>query len=342
MQRNQLGFSLVELMISITLGLFLMTGVVQMFIGSKQTFSSQQAVSRVQETGRLAVEFISRDIRMASYYGCFSPKDGTSKTVDIVPSNLSIAGLHSNFGVGVMGYKNATTLPNGATTDLGATIKPIANTNILVLRGADAQVLVGSAINTATEVYAHTKSAVVDGCVQGICNGSAVVVSDCSKARVFQVSAAPTISAEKLTLQHAAGWGGGDNRFENFDKLSEVSLMKTVVYFLAEGNGNAKGPSLYQKVNKDAAVELVEDVENISFTYGITGTTYKKAEDMAATDWAKVTAIKIELLVRSNMDNVVENKQPYTFATNTVAQADVPDRRIRKVFMATVGVRSRL
>jgi type IV pilus assembly protein PilW len=117
--------------------------------------------------------------------------------------------------------------------------------------------------------------------------------------------------------------------------------MKTVVYFVAKGvNG---GPSLFQKVNRDPAIELVEDVENVSFTYGVNGVTFKKAEDVTtAGEWPRVTAVKVELLVRSNMDNIVENKQPYTFAGTTVAQTSVPDKRIRKVFMTTIGLRSRL
>ena len=246
-----------------------------------------------------------------------------------------------------MGYENAAALPNGVdgdgvAPDLGATIKPIANTNILVLRGADSQVLVGSAANAATGVFARTTAPLVDGCVQGICENSVVVVSDCAKARIFQVSAEPTVVVDTLTLQHTDAWGGNSLNFETyFDKLSEIALMKTVVYFVAEGNGADKGPSLYQRVNNEPPVELVEDVENVRFTYGINGTDYRNAVNMLAPDWAQVTAVRIELLVRSDKDNVVEDNQPYTFAGNNVVQADVADKRIRKVFMATVGVRSR-
>jgi type IV pilus assembly protein PilW len=241
-----------------------------------------------------------------------------------------------------MGYKDSIALPGGAATNLGASIVPIAGTNILVLRGADPQALLtGSAINTKNEIYAHTKSAVVDKCIHGICKDSVAVVSDCKKAKVFKVSSDPSVAADKLTLKHTEDWGGGDKANDNFDKLSEVAPMKTVVYFVAEGKGADKGPSLYQKINKEDAVELVEDVEDISFTYGVAGTTYKKAENMLAAEWAQVTAIRVELLVRSDMDNVVENKQPYTFDSTPVAQAAVPDKRIRKVFTATVGVRSR-
>lgn len=335
---TQQGFSLVELMIAITLGLILMTGVVQMFLGSKQTYSSQQAVSQVQESGRLAMEFLSRDIRQAAYYGCYASKANGAATV--IPASLDLGGLQNDFNVGVMGYKEANNLPHGAGADLG-TVSPWAapKTQILVLRGASAQAYVGSANNTTNEVYGYTTSAVNGSCVGEICNGYAAIVSDCSKARIFKVSTTPGVAANTLTVKHTESWGGGAVKSENYGKLSEIAAFKTVVYFV--GQNPSGGPSLYQKVNAEAAVELVQDVEQINFLYGVDGTNYIKAENMAAGDWAKVNAVKVELVVRSNVDNVVENKQPYTFNGVAVAQADVPDYRVRKVFNATIGLRSR-
>ena len=73
---EQRGLSLVELMIAIALGMVLMLGVMQMFLSSRVVFSTQQGMSRIQETGRLAIEFLSRDIRMAAYYGCYRPRAG--------------------------------------------------------------------------------------------------------------------------------------------------------------------------------------------------------------------------------------------------------------------------
>ncbi|ARU27615.1 hypothetical protein CBR65_09340 [Cellvibrio sp. PSBB006] len=81
--RKQAGLSLIELMIAITLGLILMAGVIQVFLSSRVTFATQQAMSRVQETGRLAVEFMARDIRMAGYMGCTS-RSGLSLTQQVM------------------------------------------------------------------------------------------------------------------------------------------------------------------------------------------------------------------------------------------------------------------
>lgn len=336
MKRGHLGFSLVELLIAIGLGVLLMTGVVQMFIGSKQTFSTQQGVSKVQETGRLAIEFISRDLREAGYYGCYSP---INKIITVVPSNLSLGGLQKNFDFGITAYESSAAL--NVSDDLGATITPVANTEILVVRNASAQIFVGNAANTTNAIYAYSAIPVVDHCVGEICNSSAVVVSDCSKARVFKVSAEPTVTANLLTLQHTQNWGGADKKPENFDQLSEVSALHTTVYFLATGAGG--GPSLYQRIDGKPATELVEDVENIHYTFRLNDTTYKTIAQMNVdtNNWKLVTGVRVEMLVRSSLDNVTDRPQPYTFAGTTVAQANVPDRRIRKVFSTTVGIRNR-
>jgi type IV pilus assembly protein PilW len=64
---QQQGLSLVELMVALVLGLVLMTGVLQVFLSSRQTYSANEAMARMQENGRFALEFISRSARLAGY-----------------------------------------------------------------------------------------------------------------------------------------------------------------------------------------------------------------------------------------------------------------------------------
>jgi len=67
MRRQQLGLSLVELMVALLLGLVLMTGIIQVFLASRQTYNTNEAMARMQENGRFALEFISRSARLAGY-----------------------------------------------------------------------------------------------------------------------------------------------------------------------------------------------------------------------------------------------------------------------------------
>ena len=65
---QQFGFTLVELMVAMMLGLFLMTGVIQLFLGSSQTYSVVASQSQVQDTGRFSLYFLSRSVRHAGYW----------------------------------------------------------------------------------------------------------------------------------------------------------------------------------------------------------------------------------------------------------------------------------
>lgn len=62
---HQSGFSLVELMIAITLGLIVLLAIGSIYIGSRQTYRVQEDNARLQEAGRYALEVIGRNLRQA-------------------------------------------------------------------------------------------------------------------------------------------------------------------------------------------------------------------------------------------------------------------------------------
>lgn len=64
------GFSLIELMIGMTLGLVLITATLAMLLATSRTNRALDVVSRLQEAGRYALFNVERDVRMAGYNGC--------------------------------------------------------------------------------------------------------------------------------------------------------------------------------------------------------------------------------------------------------------------------------
>lgn len=84
---KQAGFSLVEIMIALLIGLFLLGGILQIFSASQQTYRMQSNLARLQENGRFALDFLARDIRMAGYWGC------------LIGTNTDITGVDNNTGV---------------------------------------------------------------------------------------------------------------------------------------------------------------------------------------------------------------------------------------------------
>ncbi len=79
---HQTGLTLIEIMIALLIGAFLLGGVMQIFINSRQTYRMQENLSRLQENGRFAMEFLAKDIRMAGYWGCLRSITGAGN-VDI-------------------------------------------------------------------------------------------------------------------------------------------------------------------------------------------------------------------------------------------------------------------
>ena len=63
----QQGFSMVELMVAMVLTLVLITGIIQVFNSSKQTYRTQDDVIQIQENGRFALDILERHIRMADF-----------------------------------------------------------------------------------------------------------------------------------------------------------------------------------------------------------------------------------------------------------------------------------
>lgn len=70
---QQAGFTLVELMVSTALGLLLMAGLFQVYLGSKQSYQLHEGMTRLQENGRFAIDVLQSSITMAGY-----PKSNTS------------------------------------------------------------------------------------------------------------------------------------------------------------------------------------------------------------------------------------------------------------------------
>ncbi|VUD52907.1 hypothetical protein TDB9533_01727 [Thalassocella blandensis] len=331
---KQKGLSLIELMVSLVIGLVLMTGVVEVFISSKGTFTTQNAMSRVQEVGRLAIDFMAKDIRQAGYAGCITR--GEMEIVDGLDASAS-SDYRYSFVNAIRGY-DADTAENTLNVTDGLTgIEVKANTDALFVSSAGASSLSLSQSTGSTNTV-KANGAVSGGCVGDVCEGDIVVLSDCVQARRFQVTGL-TENSGKVDVKYddssatpgnnTASWG------QEFDTGSQIIRTTNMLYFIADNEFGE--PSLYQKVGDDLPIVLLEGVQDMKLTYSSNGGAY--VEDSAVTNWNAVTSVNVELLVRSPVDNVIEDSQPYTFAGTTTTPAD---RRIRQTFNSTIAIRNRL
>ncbi|OAI21156.1 hypothetical protein A1359_19775 [Methylomonas lenta] len=131
-QRRQQGMTLIEIMIALVIGAFLLGGVLQIFVNSKQTYRMQENLSRMQENGRFAMEFLEHDLRMAGFWGCLAPSS---------PNNTDVAGTNND--------------NSSADIDDG--------TDTITVRGAFVQTTTGncgSTVDTTASYYTHATSTI--------------------------------------------------------------------------------------------------------------------------------------------------------------------------------------
>ncbi|MEH6814744.1 MAG: prepilin-type N-terminal cleavage/methylation domain-containing protein, partial [Motiliproteus sp.] len=100
---KQQGVSLVELMISLVISSLLMLGVFEVFLGSSNTDRVAHAFARIQENGRLAMDILSRNVRMAGYQGCIDP---ALIDMNIIADNPPTIDLGND---GIKGYETDST-----------------------------------------------------------------------------------------------------------------------------------------------------------------------------------------------------------------------------------------
>ncbi|NIV18336.1 MAG: prepilin-type N-terminal cleavage/methylation domain-containing protein [Woeseiaceae bacterium] len=144
LRKQQSGLTLVELMVALAIGSFLIIGAVQIYNQSRQAFVVNESIARVQETAQFAMDTIEADLRMASNWGRTSRSltiDGRSLDADPNPNGLAEpldcgAGWALDLAMIVDGDNNGYAFPCAATggaqansdsfTVRRATVDPVA------------------------------------------------------------------------------------------------------------------------------------------------------------------------------------------------------------------------
>lgn len=73
-QAGMRGFSLIELMVAITIGLFITLGLSQMFLSMYSTANTQRGLADFQDNQRIGVTILTNTLELAGYY--FLPNSG--------------------------------------------------------------------------------------------------------------------------------------------------------------------------------------------------------------------------------------------------------------------------
>ena len=67
--KGEAGLTLIEMMVALAIGSFLIIGAVQIYTQSRQSYIVNESVAKVQDTATFAMDAIEADLRMASNWG---------------------------------------------------------------------------------------------------------------------------------------------------------------------------------------------------------------------------------------------------------------------------------
>ncbi len=342
--RRIAGFTLIELMIAMTIGLLLLSGLAMIFVNSSEANREMQKTAQQIENGRYAIGVISQDLRLAGFYGHLHDLAALTAPATIPPDPCEDSDtdvLLSALRFPVQGYRGtihattpaSNTAASGLTTACAAILTSAnlkAGSDVLVIRRADTNALL--ATDTATDDVLYVQASAIQAEIQ---EGNGAVIGT-NKA---------SGSASTLFLTNGA----------TPPPPAPIRKLRVHIYFVAPCSVPSDGSTVCTGATDDGGrpiptlkrleltasgtftiVPLVEGIEHFKVEYGIDDApgTVTLATGLAGdanvdrfeiapsgAEWESVIAAKIYLLAR-NTERTVGFTDDKTYRLGSAAATD--------------------
>jgi type IV pilus assembly protein PilW len=359
MKHRHAGFGLIELMIAMALGLFVVAGVLVVFIAQRQVYQSSNSQSLIQDADNAISAIITPVVRGAGFTGCASLAGG----VKAYPSATTTP-LTFNTTSPVQGFDSKTIpspLVDGATNDTSAgDWSPSLDASFItaggVAPGSDVLVLIGAPPGaapvgvTAFGSGTITVNTTLNTSTLTLTPPQMVAVSDCGKSSIFQVNQISSAASPVLT------YAAGPNGTPLYPVSSQVIPIQQTAFFVAKGNAGQSAlfetvmtiPSGGTAANAawSKPVEIVPGVLNMQALYGVASssgattaaTAYVNAANV--TNWALVNTVKLGFLIEGNAASSTASTNQTTFPLFSSTLTVPADSRLRHTFFMTANIRN--
>ena len=290
---RQRGFSLLEIMIAMTLGLALLVAFLHVLQRCRDQFAVNESLARLQDSARHAVSVLALDLEHAGFYGVVH-----SPNARVVAGGIAIALGNALRQPGSAGATTAAApLPAGAH-DCGINF---ATDLELPVQGSDNTYVIGSGARdcdpTATAGGAHAGS-------------DTLTVRHASLKQV-----PPHAGRLQLYVRRLAAFGIQDLFFDGkapgpVDDDNQVRDLEIRTYYIANNSvGRVGWPALRVKSLTEAGgaaqfrdEEVMPGVEDLQVEFGILEKQHTRfvAPDLAALRGAHVIAVRIWVRLRAD------------------------------------------
>jgi len=299
------GFTLVELLVSMVLGLVVVGAVVSVVMANKRTFNTTAAMSQVQESARTAFELVARDLRQAGATGC----DNSGRVANVLdPGTPPATPLWWQTWNGLVGF-DGTDVDPAVSIGTGPEDR-ISGTDSIQIQG-----IVGNGLSVESHDVPGAKFT-INATSTDLVTGDVLMVCDFDHASIFQAS---SYDATNVRVTYATSSGTPGNcssglgyptdcstaNIYPFAKNSQISHLSVVDWYIGNNNRAADGGrSLYRKRLDSGGViiteEVVAGVSNMEIKYRVDGTdSFVDASSVTAANWPKVNAALIKLTIDS-------------------------------------------
>lgn len=312
--QRALGFSLVELMIAITIGMAIIGAALTAFLSASTAGRASNAQSRMNEDAQAALDILSQQIRMAGNnpkqpgYTLAAPRNPITNTV-------SLRGCGSTFtNIKPVG-------PTPAATNVAALSCPA---------GASAHSI---AVSYEADQYNTIPTA---GGVPTDCIGKSLPAQTAS---VNQITSPTTTAPSNVTFYEA------DNRFY-ID--TSANITNTSLYCYGNGAGSTPQPlvdnieHLEFTYGTSPAASGDGTIAGYLTASSIETDNTVVALATAAERWSRVVAVRICVVARSEQPVAPDAASAQYLKCDGTLETNPPDLRLRRAYYTVVSLRNRV
>lgn len=303
------GFSLVEMMIAMVLGLIVVGGLIQVLLANRKSYQLQQSANLQQQDVRFASDRMSWSLRMADFWGG-NPGSAVTGSPTVTARGNCDAAWILNTQQGVYGYDGGAVFPISGCVDNKDYVK---GSDVLVVRYADADGINPAAATTISAAPKQVYLVAAVGQQAALFRGSdSIPITPPAKAIGRYVY---PYHLDMYYLRPCSNPVGG----------TDASHCDA-----ADDNGSPIPTLVRTRLDSTGALidePLVEGIEQLQFQYGVYSgtdmtklvpTTYEDAASVAASDWAKVVSVNVGMVALSQQrDTALPHTGTYTIGNCT-------------------------
>lgn len=325
--KNNKGFTLVELMVAIAIGTFMLGVMGKVLLDMKKTSITQTNIQKIQNDINFSMEKLNRDLRSSGFRGCVSTYDTSLSWVNFVDASAT-SGYSTSMTAVQGNYGNAGFSP-GLDSSL-TTLSAVNNFDVLTIRET-----VGEPLILSTDMANASSPMLVSGGASTTLSVSDLaVISSCSATSLFKVA---SVNSTQITATNGSGIGNV------FAAGSQIYNYKTIIYYVA--NDGTKN-NLYRKYGTNTSELVISNIDKFKVLYGLDTDSDTNVDKYSfannVSNFKQVVSVKVGIVIKGDDRNTIgTDKASYSynfFGTNYTPN----DSIIRKVIYINSSLRNKL